>query len=265
MKYSRRKFIKTSAALSSFIFLPASVLGRGKHISPNDRLNVAAIGAGGRGNSDLHELESENIIALCDVDWKRAEEPFKRYPKRNRYKDFREMLDKEKSLDAVIIATPDHTHAVATLAAIERGLHVYCEKPLTYTIQEARKVTNAAREAGVATQMGNQGHAMESARLLCEWIWDGAIGEVYEVHAWTPHPVWPQGMFSRPAETPPVPDTLDWDLWLGPAKQRPYHPAYVNMLWRGWLEFGTGWTRRYGLPYIRSYNLVSEARHTREC
>ena len=126
------------------------------------------------------------------------------------------------------------------MAAIERGLNVYCEKPLTYSVQEARLVANAARKAGVATQMGNQGHAMESIRLLCEWIWDGAIGDVYEVHAWTPHPVWPQGMIRRPVETPPIPDTLNWDLWLGPAKYRPYHPAYLNMLWRGWLDFGTG-------------------------
>ncbi len=150
------------------------------------------------------------------------------------------MLDKENSIDALLVATPDHVHAPATMAAIERGLHVYCEKPLTHTVHEARMVTKAAKEAGVATQMGNQGHAKESFRLLKEWIMDGAIGDIYEVHAWTPHPVWPQGMIRRPTDTPPVPETLAWDLWLGPAKYRPYHPAYLPQLWRGWLDFGTG-------------------------
>lgn len=149
------------------------------------------------------------------------------------------MLEKQKDIDAVVVATPDHTHAVAAMTAIKMGKHVYCEKPLTYCIYEARKLTEAAREAGVATQMGIQGHATESIRLLREWLWDGAIGDVHEVHAWTPHPVWPQGI-DRPKETPPVPETLAWDLWLGPAPYRPYHPCYLKMLWRGWWDFGTG-------------------------
>ena len=134
---------------------------------------------------------------------------------------------------------PDHVHAVASMAAIKMEKHVYCEKPLTHTLYEARQLTKAAKEAKVATQMGTQGHASESIRQLCEWIWDGAIGDVHEVHAWTPHPVWPQGM-NRPKETPPVPDTLDWDLWLGPAPYRPYHPKYLPTMWRGWWQFGTG-------------------------
>ena len=149
------------------------------------------------------------------------------------------MLDKQKDIDAVVVATPDHTHAVAAMAAIQLGKHIYCEKPLTHTIFEARHLTKAAREAGVVTQMGIQGHALESLRLLCEWIWDGAIGNVTEVQAWTPHPVWPQGI-GRPQGTPPVPETLDWDLWLGPAPYRPYHPGYLPAIWRGWWDFGTG-------------------------
>jgi hypothetical protein len=149
------------------------------------------------------------------------------------------MLREEKDLDAVVVATPDHIHAVVAMAAIKAGKHVYCEKPLAHTVLETRKLTEAARSAGVATQMGNQGHASESIRRLCEWIWDGAIGDIHEVHAWTPHPVWPQGI-DRPTETPPVPDTLDWDLWLGPAPYRPYHPAYLPAIWRGWWDFGTG-------------------------
>jgi hypothetical protein len=184
-------------------------------------------------------MEHENIVALCDVDWDRAVRMVKRHRSVPRYDDFRVMLEKQKDIDAVVIGTPDHIHAAAALAAIELGKHVFCEKPLTYSIGEARMVTEAARRAGVATQMGNQGHASESIRRLCEWIWDGAIGDVTEIHAWTPHPVWPQGI-DRPEDTPPVPQNLNWDLWLGPAPERPYHPAYLPQLWRGWWDFGTG-------------------------
>jgi hypothetical protein len=183
-------------------------------------------------------MDTENIVALCDADWERAADSFASRPGIPRYKDFRVMLEKQKDIDAVIVATPDHFHAVAALPAIQLGKHVF-EKPLTHNIREARVLAKAAREARVATQMGNQGHAMESLRLLCEWIWDGAIGKVTEVQAWTPHPVWPQGL-SRPSETPPVPETLDWDVWLGPAPFRPYHPAYLPARWRGWVDFGTG-------------------------
>ena len=236
---TRRDFIQTSAAISSFYIVPRHVLGGAGYTAPSEKLNIAAIGAAGMGRADLRDMETENIVALCDVDWKRAANSFKDFPKAKRYKDFRVMLDKQKDIDAVVVATPDHVHAVASMAAIQLGKHVYTEKPLTYTVHEARMLTRAARAAGVATQMGTQGHAMESARQLCEWIWDGAIGEIKEVHAWTPHPVWPQGL-TRPTETPPVPDTLDWDLWLGPAPYRPYHPAYLPGMWRGWWDFGTG-------------------------
>ncbi|MBN2412500.1 Gfo/Idh/MocA family oxidoreductase [candidate division KSB1 bacterium] len=235
----RRAFLGVTAAASAFMIVPRHVLGGNRFTAPSDKLNIAGIGVGGRGGADLRELETENIVALCDVDWNEAGETFKRYPEAKRYKDFRVMLDKQNDIDAVVVGTPDHVHAVATMAAIKAGKHVYTEKPLTYTVREARLLLEAAREAKVATQMGNQGHAMEEARLLCEWIWDGAIGTVREVHAWTPHPVWPQGL-DRPTDTPPVPDYLDWDLWLGPAPYRPYHPAYLPMLWRGWWDFGTG-------------------------
>jgi len=237
---SRRKFLNLSAtAASTLMIVPRHVLGGKKYVAPSDKLNIAGIGVGGQGGGDLSRMEGENIVALCDVDWERAARTFKKYPDVPRYRDFRVMLEKRKDIDAVVVGTPDHVHAVATMAALQLGKHVFCEKPLTHTIYEARLLTKAAREAGVATQMGNQGHAMESIRVLCEWIWDGAIGNVTEVHAWTPHPVWPQGI-GRPAETPPVPDTLSWDLWLGPAPFRPYHPCYHPQLWRGWLDFGTG-------------------------
>lgn len=236
----RRDFIgKTAAAAGAFMIIPRHVLGGKGQTAPSDTLNIAGIGVGGQGGGDLRAMEGENIVALCDADWARAARSFKRWPNAKRYKDFRVMFDKQKDIDAVVIATPDHFHAVAASSAIHRGKHVYCEKPLTHTIYEARALTKAARVAGVATQMGNQGHAMESIRILCEWIWDGAIGEVTEVHAWTPHPVWPQGT-SRPTETPPIPVTLDWDTWLGPAPYRPYHPVYLPQLWRGWWDFGTG-------------------------
>ena len=221
------------------MILPRHVLGGKKYVAPSDKLNVAGIGVGGQGGGDISQMKEENIVGLCDVDWERAARTFKKFPDAERYRDFRIMLDTEKDIDAVVIGTPDHVHAAATMAALGLGKHVFCEKPLTHTIFEARAVTKAARSAGIATQMGNQGHAMESIRILCEWIWDGAIGDITEVHAWTPHPVWPQGI-GRPLETPPVPESLSWDLWLGPAPKRPYHPCYVPQKWRGWLDFGTG-------------------------
>jgi predicted dehydrogenase len=215
------------------------VVGGPGHTPPSEKLNIAGIGVGGQGRSDLEELRNHNIVALCDVDWRRAAGTFRRFPDAKRYKDFRKMLDKEKSIEGVVIATPDHTHAVATMTAIKMGKHVYCEKPLTHTLYEARRLTEVAREHKVATQMGIQGHAGEGVRLLCEMIWDGAIGPVREVYSWTNRPIWPQGI-DRPIDTPPVPKSLEWDLWLGPAPYRPYHPAYVPFKWRGWWDFGTG-------------------------
>lgn len=238
---SRRRFLQTASASLAFSLVPRHVLGGPVHIPPSEKLDIAAIGAGGQAAWDIDNLNSENIVALCDVDSNRAAETFRKYPNATLYKDFRTMLDKEKNIDAVLVATPDHIHAVATMAAIKRGKHVYCEKPLTHTIYEARQIAKAAKEAKVATQMGNQGEAFEGPRLLCEWISAGAIGNVTEVHVWSNRPagMWPQGT-QRPKETPPIPSDLDWDLWLGPAPQRPYHPTYVPFSWRGFWDFGTG-------------------------
>lgn len=245
---SRRRFLQAGAgAVSAFTVVSASVLGLGQSKPPSSRLNIAGIGVGGQGHADLSAVASENIVALCDVDWRRASPSFQRWPNAKKYKDFRKMLDEmDKEIDAVVVATPDHVHAVATMAALKRRKHVYCEKPLTHSVYEARQVAIAAKEAGVATQMGNQGQASEDTRRLCELIWAGAIGKVREVHVWTDRPnnglfgvYWPQGI-DRPKETPPVPPELDWDLWLGPAPWRPYHPIYVPFQWRGWWDFGTG-------------------------
>ena len=246
-KISRRGFLGGAAAAAAFTIVPRHVLGGAGHVPPSEKLNIAGIGVGGQGAGDLGNVSSQNIVALCDVDWRHAAGTFRRYRDAKKYRDFRKMLDKEdKNIDAVIVATPDHIHAPASMAAIKRGKHVYCEKPLTHSVYEARKVAEAAREHKVATQMGNQGQASPQTRLMCEMVWDGAIGPVREVHVWTDRPnrglnavYWPQGV-DRPKETPPVPETLDWDLWLGPAPNRPYHPAYLPFKWRGWWDFGTG-------------------------
>ncbi len=208
--------------------------------SPNEKLNIAAIGAGGRGAADIAGCATENIVALADPDSKRAEATFKRYENAVRYADFRRMLDKEgKNIDAVIVATPDHMHATAALWAMERGKHVFVEKPLTRTVWEARLLAEAAAKYKVATQMGNQGYSNDGARIAAEIIWSGEIGNVTEVHAWTNRPSWPQGVETLPAEEA-VPETLDWDAWLGIAKMRPYSPAYLPFNWRGWFDFGCG-------------------------
>jgi predicted dehydrogenase len=246
-KISRRDFMGAAAAATAFTIVPRFVLGGQGHIAPSEKVNIAGIGVGGQGGSDIRSLSSQNIVALCDVDWRHAGGTFKRYPNAKKYKDFRIMLDEEdKNIDAVIVATPDHVHAVASMAAIKRGKHVYCEKPLTHSVYEARMIAKAAREHKVATQMGNQGQASEETRLMSEYIWAGAIGQVREVHVWTDRPLnginavyWPQGV-GRPKETPPVREGLDWDLWLGPAPERPYHPSYAPFKWRGWWDFGTG-------------------------
>jgi predicted dehydrogenase len=244
---SRRQFMGGIAvATAAFQVVPGRVLGLEGSKPPSEKLNIAGIGVAGQGGSDLNQMTSENIVALCDVDWAHAAGTFKKFPQAKRYKDFRKLLDEQKDIDAVVVATPDHMHAFATIYAIKLGKHVYCEKPLAHSVWEARQVARAAREHKVATQMGNQGQASEATRMLCEMVWDGAIGPVREAHIWTDRPsnglfneYWPQGV-ARPKETPPVPETLDWDLWLGPAPQRPYHPAYLPFKWRGWWDFGTG-------------------------
>lgn len=234
----RRQFLSTSLTASAPLLLPSGVRAAGVS-SPNAELNLAGIGIGGMGGNYLRNLESENIVALCDVDSKYAAETFARYPKAKRYVDFRVLLETEKAIDGVVVGTPDHTHAVIVLAALQSGKHVYCAKPLTRTVAEARQVAEAAAGAKVATQMSIQWNAKEDHRLIAEWIADGAIGDVREVHTWSNRPIWPQGI-ERPAETPAIPETLNWDLWLGPAPKRPYHSAYHPFNWRGWWDFGCG-------------------------
>jgi len=255
---TRRSFLASTGAMAGALVLPAEVLGRAGAASPNSKLNIAGIGIGGQGGNDIDEMNSENIVALCDVDDEHAAHMFKKYPNAKRYRDFRQMLEKEKGIDGVVVGTPDHNHAVVSVTAMKLGKHVCCEKPLTRTVHEARVVAEVARGAKVATQMGNQGMAFEGNRLINEWLWDGAIGPVREVHVWSDRPThrgklplwWAQGI-ERPADTPPIPATLDWDLWLGPAPYRPYHPAYVPFRWRGWWDFGSG-----GLGDMGIHNLA---------
>jgi len=240
---SRRKFLSNSAlAAFSFHFVPSRILGAD---APSNKLNIAGIGVGGQGGGNLRQCKNENIVALCDVDTKYAAKTIRMYPNAKLYKDYRVMFDKQKNIDAVVVATPDHTHAVITMEAMKRGKHIYCQKPLTHTVYEARKITEAARKYKVQTQMGNQGHSSEHIRLLKEWLADGAIGDVRQVYAWTDRPVggnpWSDfAVKARSKDTPPVPEWLDWDLWLGPVAYRPYHPDYHPLTWRAWLDFGTG-------------------------
>lgn len=243
---SRRSFLKasTGVAFTGFTVVPRHVLGGAGYLAPSERINVASVGCGGMGGGDIATITKlgANIVALCDVDEARAAGTFNAHPNAKRYKDFREMLEKEaKNIDAVTVGTPDHIHAVAAMAAIRAGKHVYCQKPLTHTLHECRELTKAAAAAKVVTSMGNQGHATEGARRTNEWIQAGVIGEVREVHCWSDRAgkLWKQGI-GRPKETPPVPATLDWNLWLGPVQERPYSPLYAPVAWRGWREFGTG-------------------------
>ena len=246
-RMNRRRFLHGAAATGAFTIVPRHVLGGAGHTPPSEKLNIAGIGVGSKGYGDLCAMESENIVALCDVDHDYAARAFKRYPKAKAYNDFRRMLEQQSDIDAVMVATPDHTHAVISVAAIRAGKHVYCEKPLTHDVHEARSLAAAARETTVCTQMGIQGHSGEGARLICEWLAAGVIGDVHEVDAWCSlsyyppgHASWSPKWLRRPQETPPVPGTLNWDLWLGPAQPRPYHRAYHPRTWRAWWEFGNG-------------------------
>lgn len=243
-RFTRREFV--CGSLSAAAMLGTGL--RGTRLlaatAANDPVNVAVVGCGGRGADDLHDLRptGANIVALCDVDANRAAQTFTDFPQARRYHDWRRMLEQEANhVDAVLVAIPDHNHAIVSIAAMKLGKHVYCEKPLAHSIWEVRRMAAVATEAGVATQMGTQGHAFEGTRQAVEVIRSGALGEVRELHVWTDRPKgwWPQGI-GRPADTPPVPATLNWDLWLGPAPARPYNPAYVPFKWRGWWDFGTG-------------------------
>ena len=246
---SRRRFVGGLAAATGVLIVPRRVLGGRGYQAPSDTVNIATVGyVHGMGSSNTRACRDQNIVALCDVDeseaaivrMRRSREPIlDLFPKAARYRDYRVMLERQKDIDAVIVATPDHTHAVVAMAAMQLGKHVYVQKPLTRTISEARALTEAGRRYKVVTQMGNQGHSGEGVRLIQEWIEDGAIGKVREVHCWTNRPIWPQGM-PRPTDTPAVPDGLEWDLWIGPAPMRPYHKAYHPFSWRSWLDFGCG-------------------------
>jgi predicted dehydrogenase len=248
LRQTRRSFLGSAASAIALVSLvPRHVLGGAGQRSPGEKLNIAGIGVGGMGATNLRALESEKIVALCDVDPEYAAKTIQRYPKAKVWTDYREMLEKQKDIEAVMIATPDHTHAVITLAAIQAGKHVYCQKPLTHDIYEARILAQTAKQSKVVTQMGNQGHSSDSLRSICEWIWDGAIGEIREVDAWCDlsyypwgHANWSSKWSQRPTDTPAVPSSLNWDLWLGPAPERPYHPAYHPKVWRCWWDFGCG-------------------------
>jgi predicted dehydrogenase len=243
----RQALIALPAVSSALTIIPRDVLGGPGYVAPSDKLNIACIGVGGKGRVDVEEVSSQNIIALCDVDENQANKSdnryksssFQRHPKAKKYTDYRKMLEREKNIDAVTISTPDHTHAIIAMTAIKLGKHVFCQKPLTHTLHEARVVTEAAKEAGVATQMGIQAHANEGTRLLREWIETGVIGNITKVHCFTNRPIWPQGL-ERPKENPAIPSTLEWDVWLGPMPYRPYHPIYVPFGWRAWWDFGVG-------------------------
>ncbi len=283
-RITRREFVGDVARFGAGVMIvPRHVLGGVGYQAPSDTLNIAIVGAGGMGVSNTEQLASENIVALCDVDFRyvdrqiagrhqnrdgetrpegvRAQEAYRSAP---RYADYREMLEKQRDIDAVVVGTPDHTHAVIALAAMRMGKHVYVQKPLTWSVHEARMLREVARQTRVVTQMGNQGHSTEEARLVNEWIQAGVIGAVSDVHAWTNRPIWPQGL-PRPSATNdrpessgwnqrvvneatsaaiggafPVPPELNWDLYLGPAPAIPYHPIYHPFNWRGWVDFGVG-------------------------
>lgn len=283
---SRRTFVGSVAAAAGIMVVPRHVLGGPGFQAPSDRVRVATVGyINGMGTSNTNAVgKVADVVALCDCDDSAAAlknaartKIFETFPKAVRYKDYRVMLEKQKDIDGVIVATPDHAHAVIAMAAMQLGKHVYVQKPLTRTVSEARALTEAARKYKVITQMGNQGRSGEGVRLIREWLEDGAIGKVHEVHCWTNRPIWPQGM-QRPTDTPPVPDGLDWDMWIGPSPMRPYHPAYHPFSWRAWQDFGAGalgdmachvmdaayWTLQLGYPtsvttYV-AYNVVPVVR-----
>ncbi len=251
--FDRRQFLQraamTGASAAGLATLGASLAPaalaqeisytpKAKPLTPNEKLNLAWIGVGGQGGSDIGNFENENIVAVCDVDDARAADTYKKFPNAKRYSDYRELLDKEgKNLDGVGVSTPDHSHAPATMMALQMGKAVYTQKPLTHNVSEARALMEAARKLKAVTQMGNQGHP--SYARLVEVVREGIVGGVKAVHVWTDRPIWPQGM-DAPTGTETVPSTLHWDLWLGPAAARPYHSAYLPFVWRGWWDFGTG-------------------------
>ncbi|MFT4533927.1 MAG: putative dehydrogenase [Saprospiraceae bacterium] len=247
---TRRAFLKkASIAAAGISIVPRHVLGGVGYVAPSDQIRIATVGAGGKGHSDTWRASgmkkaggkaTEQIVALCDVDMNTAAETFAMFPKAKKYKDYRRMLaEMDNEIDAVIISTPDHMHAPVGMDAISRGKHVYIQKPLAHDVYEARMLTEAARKHNVVTQMGNQGSSSDDIRRISEWIQSGIIGDVTQVHAWTNRPVWEQAMY-RPTEKVEIPSHIEWDLFLGSAPERPYHPTYHPFGWRGWWDFGTG-------------------------
>ncbi|MBI9061771.1 MAG: Gfo/Idh/MocA family oxidoreductase [Marinilabiliaceae bacterium] len=238
---SRRQFLTNAGlAAAGLTILPSHVVGGLGYTAPSDKLNIAGVGVGGRGLGVLKAIKSQNIVALCDVDWKYAQGAFDAFPKAKKYWDWRKMFDEMgDSIDAVVVATADHAHAIIAAHAMTMGKHVYVEKPLTHTVYESRLLTNLAAHYKVATQMGNQGASQEGVAFSTEWIQNGEIGEVRKVEAFTDRPIWPQGL-NRPDEVQQIPDTFNWDLFVGPAKMRPYHSIYTPWNFRGWWDFGTG-------------------------
>ena len=228
----RRKFIKgvSSAGIALTVVPSITVSGLG-HIAPSDKLNIAAIGIGGKGKANLKNMVGQNIVALCDVDYDYANNVFETYPKAIKYQDFRKMLEEQKDIDAVVIATPDHTHTVAAAAAMQLGKHVYLQKPLTHSVWESRYLTKLAKSKGVVSQMGNEGHSKDTVYEVAEVVQSGCLGTIKEVHVWTNRPIWRQGM-PKPLKEVKIPDTLDWDLFIGPAKMRGYNPEYHPWIWR---------------------------------
>ena len=247
MKTSRRQLLKSATGVvAAFTIVPRQVLGQGM-TPPSGKLNIAGIGAGGMGGGDIGEEAKDKgtrIAALCDVDLRpghRERTQIPNFPDAKVYQDFRKMFDEmADQIDAVIVGTPDHTHAVAAIAAIKRNKHVYCEKPLAHSVAEVRALMKAAQEHKVVTQLGNQGHSFGTIRTFCEWIWDGAIGSVHTVHCGCNAVNSGLDRLAQMNEKEEVPAGLDWDLWLGPAKERPYRSFYLPGRWRGWVPFGNG-------------------------
>jgi predicted dehydrogenase len=242
---NRRQFIKgaTTASAGAWLF---SIEAHARKISPNEKLNIGVIGTANRAGDDLREVSSENIVALCDIDDKFLAVAAAKYPGTKKYNDFRRLLD-QKNLDAIVVGTPDHTHAVAVVAALQSGRHVYCEKPLARTISEARIIAETARKHKRVTQIGTQIHAGTNYRRVVELVQSGAIGPVREAHVWVSATY---GGMDRPKETPPIPANVHYDLWLGPVEYRPYSPEYVPFKWRNWWAFGGGALADFGCHYM---------------
>jgi len=268
---TRRAFVRSAGtAVAAFTIVPRHVIAASGQIAPSDKVNLSGIGVGGMGAADLEALApNTNVVALCDVDSDHAAKTFQKFPNAKPFRDFRKMFDAmEKQIDAVLVATPDHCHAVASMAAIKRGKHVYCEKPLAHSIHEVRELMKAAQQHKVVTQLGNQGHSYDSIRNFCEWVWDGAIGNVHTINCGCA--AVNSGIDDLPKlrEEHPIPPTLDWDVWLGPAQYRPYHPAYLPSRWRGWTPFGNGtvgdWTCHVVDPVFWALDLGAPARFRRK-